>query len=69
MTRSDSKAAGMQQPTALPSSPKTAPCPRFPSHGIGMAVELGSFGFPKARPGKGTLVERLFCDVASSGLA
>jgi len=64
MTRSDSKAAGIRQPAALPSSPKTAPCPDFPHHGIGMAVELGSFGFSEARPRKVTLVKRHFCGFA-----
>ena len=59
---SDSKAAGMQPTGGFAFIPQDRAVPRFPSHGIGRAVELGSFGFPKARLGKGTLVERLFCD-------
>jgi len=39
----DSKAAGMRQPTALPSSPKTVPCPRTSPHDIGRVVELAQF--------------------------
>ena len=46
--------------------PRPAPCPPLPQHGIGRVVELGSFGFSKARLGKVTLVEWLFCDVAES---
>ena len=44
-------------------------CPPFPHAAFGRVVELGSFGFTKAPLGKVTLMERLFCDVASSGLA
>ena len=58
---SDSKAAGMRPTGGFAFIPQDRAVPRFPSHGIGRAVELGSFGFPKTRPGKVTLVERLFC--------
>ena len=46
--------------------PRPTPCPPLPQHGIGRVVELGSFGFSKARLGKVTLVEWLFCEVAES---
>jgi hypothetical protein len=69
MTRSDSKAAGMRPTGGFAYIPQDRAVPPFPQHGIGRVVELGSFGGSQARLGKVTLVERFFCDVASSGLA
>jgi hypothetical protein len=63
----DSKAVGMRQPTALPSSPKTAPCPRTLTtrhrRGCRAGSALGGF---VARLGKLALPRRLFCGWASS---
>jgi hypothetical protein len=62
----DSKAAGMRQPTALPSSPKTVPCPRTLTTRHRQGCRAGSVlgGFP-ARLGKLALLRRLFCGWAS----
>jgi len=60
MARADSKAGGGLHANGFAFVP-TGAVP-----GIGRVVELGSFGFSKARLGKVTLVEWLFCDVAES---
>jgi hypothetical protein len=65
MARADSKAVGGLHANGFAFVPQDRAVPPFPQHGIGRVVELGSFGFSKARLGKVTLVEWLFCDVAS----
>jgi hypothetical protein len=61
----DSKAVGGLPANGFAFVPQDRAVPPFPQPGIGRVVELGSFGFSKARLGKVTLVEWLFCDVAS----
>src|SRR6516162_6601173 len=66
MARADGKAVGGLHANGFAFVPQDRAAPPFPQHGIGRVIELGSFGFSKARLGKVTLAEWLFCDVAES---
>ena len=66
MARADSKAVGGLHANGFAFVPQDRRRAPVPQHGIGRVVELGSFGFSKARLGKVALVEWLFCDAAET---